>query len=134
MTLPDDYLDLLADELAPFGLEFESSSPDDEGVWQIRFEAEPENFVHHYPWTDIDASYGSNWPPAALQLLIAVEDQDVVEISFEIYDVLLWAQGESPELAGKLSTLADPEDQAEALGQALATLLRRPDREFDSLN
>lgn len=45
MELPDDYLDLLADELAPFGLEFESSALDDENVWQIRFEAEPENFV-----------------------------------------------------------------------------------------
>ncbi len=126
MELPDDYLDLLADELAPFGLEFDSSVLDDEDVWQIRFEAEPENFVHQDPWTAIDASYGSSWPPEVLELLIAVEDNDVVEISFEIYDVLMWAQGASPELAGRLSTLADPEDQAEALGQALAALLHRP--------
>lgn len=134
MELPDDYLDLLADELAPFGLEFESAAPDEEDVWQIRFEAEPENFIHQYPWTEIDASYGNNWPPASLELLIAVDDNDVVEISFEIYDVLLWAQGDSPELAGRLSTLDDPEDQAEALGQALAALLHRPDQEYDPLS
>lgn len=134
MELPDDYLDLLADELAPYGLEFASSVLDEEDVWQIRFEAEPEHFIHHYPWTDIDASYGGAWPPEALHLLIAVEDSDVVEISFEIWDVLLWAQGASSELAGRLATLDDPEDQAEALGQALAALLRRPDREFDPLS
>ncbi len=133
MELPEDYLDLLADELAPFGLEFDASVLDDEDVWQIRFTAEPETFVHQYPWTDMDASYGDSWPPEALELLIAVEDSDVVEINFEIWDVLLWAQGEAPELAGRLATLDDPEDQAEAVGQALATLLRRPDREFDSL-
>lgn len=134
MTLPDDYLDLLTDELAPFGLEFESSVHDDEDVWRIRFEAEPENFLHQYPWTDIDASYGSSWPPEALELLIAVEDGDVIEISFEIYDVLLWAQSERPRLAGRLTTLDDPADQTEALGQALALLLRRPEWEFDSLS
>ena len=134
MELPADYLDLLADELAPFGLEFESSVLDDEDVWQIRFEAEPESFVRQYPWTEIDTSYGGSWPPPALHLLIGVEDNDVVEISFEIYDMLLWAQSESPELASRLSTLADPEDQAEALGQALAALLVRHDQEFDSLN
>jgi hypothetical protein len=134
MDLPPDYLDLLADELAPFGLEFESSALDDEQVWQIRFEAEPESFVHQYPWTEIDASYGSSWPPEALHLVIGVEDGDVVEISFEIYDMLLWAQAESPELAGRLATLDDPEDQAEALGQALAALLLRQDQEFDSLS
>lgn len=134
MELPDTYLDLLADELVPFGLEIASSRLNDEGVWEISFRAEPENFIHQYPWTDIDASYGASWPPEALWLLIAVEDNDVVEISFEIYDVLLWAQGESPELAGRLATLDDPEDQAEALGQALATLLRRPDRQFDPFN
>lgn len=133
MELPDDYLDLLADELAPFGLEFDSSVLGDEGVWQIRFEAEPENFAHQYPWVEIEASYGSHWPPESLTLLIAVEDNDVVEISFEIYDVLPWAQGEAPDLAGRLSTLADPEDQAEALGQALSRLLHRPDREYDPL-
>jgi hypothetical protein len=134
MDLPPDYLDLLADELAPFGLEFESSALDDEEVWQIRFGAEPESFVHQYPWTEIDASYGSSWPPEALHLVIGVEDGDVVEISFEIYDMLLWAQAESPELAGRLATLDDPEDQAEALGQALAALLLRQDQEFDSLS
>jgi hypothetical protein len=134
MDLPPDYLDLLADELAPFGLEFESSVLDDEDVWQIRFETEPESFVRHYPWTEIDTSYGSSWPPPALHLLIGVEENDVVEISFEIYDMLLWAQSESSELAGRLATLDDPEDQAEALGQALAALLLRQDQEFDSLN
>lgn len=134
MELPSDYLDLLSDELAPFGLEFESAVLDDEDVWQIRFEAEPDTFVHQYPWTELDASYGSGWPPATLELRIAVEGKDVVEISFEIYDVLLWAQGDSPELAGRLGTLDDPPDQAEALGQSLAALLRRPDREFDSLS
>ncbi|MCA0253058.1 MAG: hypothetical protein LCH76_12395 [Actinobacteria bacterium] len=134
MELPADYLDLLADELAPFGLEFDSSVLDDEDVWQIQFEAEPETFIHQYPWTDIDASYGSSWPPEALRLRIAVEDGDVVEVSFEIYDVLLWAQSESHELAGRLATLNDPEDQAEALGQALAAILRPNDREFDTLS
>ncbi|MGC3955313.1 MAG: hypothetical protein QM804_13875 [Propionicimonas sp.] len=134
MELPDDYLDLLADELVPFGLELDSATLDDEDVWQIRFSAEPEAFAHHYPWTDVEASYGSAWPPEELLLLIAVEDNDVVEISFELWDVLMWAQGEAPELAGRLATLDDPEDQAEALGQALRALLLRPDQEFDSLS
>lgn len=60
--------------------------------------------------------------------MIAVEDNDVVEISFEIYDVLMWAQGSSPKLATRLSTLDDPEDQSRSLGQALAALLQRPDQ------
>ncbi len=134
MELPDDYLDLLADELAPFGLEFGSSLLDDEDVWQIRFDAEPENFLHEYPWTGIDDSYGDEWPPGSLEMLIVVEGDDVIEISFEIYDVLAWAQGEAPDLASRLTTLEDAGDQAEALGQALARLLRRPNGAFDDLN
>ncbi|MDQ7992943.1 MAG: hypothetical protein AAGC63_09255 [Propionicimonas sp.] len=133
MDLPDEYLDVLTDELAPFGIEFSSAESDPDGQWQIRFEVEPESFVHRYPWTDIDTSYGDAWPPEALELWIRVEGRDVFEITFEVYDVLLWAQAESPELAGRLGTLDDPEDQAAAVGQALAELLRQPDRDYDNL-
>ena len=65
MDLPEDYLDVLADELAPYGFEFSAAEADDDGQWQIRFEVEPEWFVHRYPWTEIDTSYGDAWPPDA---------------------------------------------------------------------
>lgn len=133
MDLPAEYLDILTDELAPFGFEFSSAERDPDGQWLIRFEVEPEYFVQRYPWTDIDTSYGSGWPPKALELWIRVESRDVFEITFEVYDVLLWAQAESPELAGRLGTLEDPEDQAGAVGSALAELLRQPDRDYDNL-
>lgn len=133
MDLPDDYLDVLTDELAPFGLELDTAQSDSGAEWQIRFEAEPESFVHRYPWTDIDASYGANWPPASLSLWLRGEGSDVVEITFEVYDVLLWAQGEAPALAGRLGSLEDPQDQAQAVGQALGELLSEPDWKFDNL-
>jgi len=134
MELPEDYLDVLTDELAPYGFEFSTAETDSEGQWQIRFEVEPEWFVHRYPWTEIDASYGDAWPPEQLALWIRIDSRDVVEITFEVYDVLLWAQAEAPELAGRLSTLEDPEDQAAAVGQALGEVLNQPDWDYDSLN
>lgn len=133
MDLPDDYVDVLSDELAPFGLEFVTAESTPDGEWQIRFEAEPESFVHRYPWTDIDASYGSSWPPESLSLWVKGEGSDVVEITFEIYDLLLWAQAEAPGLAGRLGNLDDPEDQAAAVGEALNEVLSRPEWEFDNL-
>lgn len=134
MELPDDYLDSLTDELAPFGLEFIEVSDGPEGEAVIRFEADPEDFVRRYPWTEIDASYGDDWPPAALELWIRVDDHgDLVEISFEVFDILLWAAADAPDLAGRLATLDDPEDQATALGQAFSELLNPPVREADAL-
>ena len=133
MDLPDGYLDGLTDELAPFGLELDQAEVDPGGEWEIRFEAEPESFVHHYPWTDIDASYGSTWPPESLSLWIKGEGTDVVEVTFEIYDLLLWAQADAPSLAGRMGSLAEPEDQAAAVGEALNQLLSRPEWEYDNL-
>lgn len=127
MDLPDDYLDVLTDELAPFGFELSSAEKDQDGQWQICFETEPESFVHHYRGTEIGASYGAAWPPLALEMWIKVEGRDVVEITFEVYDILLWAQAESPRLAGRMGSLEDPEDQAAAVGEALGELLNRPD-------
>ncbi len=133
MDLPDDYLDVLTDELAPFGLEFDAAESTADGEWQIRFETEPESFVHRYPWTGIDASYGSSWPPEVLSLWIKGEGSDVVEITFEIYDLLLWAQAEAHDLAGRLGSLDDPYDQAAAVSEALSELLSQPEWKFDNL-
>lgn len=134
MELPDDYLDALSDELAPFGFEFAEVSEGPEGETVIRFEAEPDAFARRYPWTEIDASYGDEWPPPALELWIRVDDRgDFVEISFEIFDILLWAAADAPDLAGRLATLNDPEDQATALGQAFYELLNPPVRDADAL-
>jgi hypothetical protein len=134
MKLPDDYLGALIDDLAPFGLEFAgvTDGPEDESV--IRFEAEPESFLRRHPWTQIDTSYGDDWPPDSLELWIRVDDHgDLVEIRFEVFDVLLWAAADASDLAGRLATLDDPEDQATALGQALTELLTPPLRETDGL-
>ncbi|MEA4943958.1 MAG: hypothetical protein VB080_05900 [Propionicimonas sp.] len=135
MELPEDYLDALADELAPFGFDFNTVQDEAEGGRAVLFETDAESFARRYPWTDIDASYGQEWPPPCLDLWIKIDDHgDLTEITFEIYDILLWAAAENPALAGRLATLDDPEDQAAAVGQALALLLRPPHHEdADSL-
>lgn len=127
MDLPEDYVDVLTDELAPYGFEFGAVRDGPEDEQHIRFDVDPESFLRRYPWTEIDASYGNAWPPPSLELWIKVDDHgDLVEITFEVYDILLWAAAESPDLAGRLATLEDPADQAAALGQSLAELLSPP--------
>ena len=123
MPVPEGYVDLLTDELAPFGLVFVRR---DEST--ITFEADPRSFVAAYDAADIEESYGDAWPPDALVLSIDVDpDCDVTRIEFETYDVLDWAAAADPELGGRLNNVNDPADQAQAVGAALGALLAPAD-------
>ena len=123
MELPTGYTDLLSDELAPFGLEFSSITTTDE-VTSVRFQADPESFVRDHPGLGIAESYGATWPPAALALWVRFDaEANPVEISFEVFDLMMWAASVDPGLRDRLNTLADPADHAEAVGEALAAVL-----------
>jgi hypothetical protein len=127
MELPEDYVDLLADELAPFGLTFAAvqENPDETA---ILFETEPRSFVRSFGAVDVEESYGDQWPPACLDLWVKVDPRgDVVEVSFEIWDLLADAAGSDPVLAARLGSLADPVDQAAAVGEALRVILEPSD-------
>jgi hypothetical protein len=60
VELPDGYVDCLCDELAPFGLEFDSITTTEE-VTSVRFQADPESFVRDHPGLGIEESYGEQW-------------------------------------------------------------------------
>ena len=123
MELPTGYTDLLCDELAPFGLEFGSITTSDE-VTSVRFRADPESFVRAHPGLGIEESYGAQWPPDALALWARFDaDANPIEISFEVFDLMIWAASADPGLRDRLNTLADPADHAEAVGEALAAVL-----------
>ncbi len=123
MELPTGYIDLLSDELAPFGLEFGSIVTTDE-VTSVRFQADPESFVREHPELGIEESYGAQWPPDALALWVRFDaDANPIEISFEVFDLMIWAASADPELRDRLNTLTDPGDHAEAVGEALAAVL-----------
>jgi hypothetical protein len=127
MELPEDYVDLLADELAPFGLGFAAVQDNPEET-AILFEAEPRSFVRSFGAVDVEESYGDQWPPACLDLWVKVDPRgDVVEVSFEIWDLLADAAGSDPVLASRLGSLADPADQAAAVGEALRAILEPSD-------
>lgn len=126
MPVPPGYVDLLTDELAPFGLVFAGCSESD--LTTVAFEADPESFVATYDAADIEGSYGDAWPPAALALAIDVEPNgDVTRIVFETYDLLDWAAANDPGLGARLNNVADPADQAQAVGTALAEVLTPAD-------
>ena len=131
MELPEDYVDLLADELAPFGLGFAAVQENPEET-AVLFEAEPQSFVRSFGAVDVEDSYGEQWPPACLELRVQVGPRgDVVEVSFEIWDLLADAAGSDPELAARLGSLADPADQAAAVGEALRAVLEPPGEPVD---
>jgi hypothetical protein len=128
MQLPDNSPDALTDELAPYNFEFASVSADDEGGATVLFVAEPESFVRANPGLGIEESYGTGWPPAHLRLQLLFDRfGDPFQIEFETIDLMSWAAAAAPELHSRLCTMADPEDQAVAVGEALSAVLR-PDR------
>jgi len=123
VELPDGYVDCLRDELAPFGLEFASVATADD-LTSVEFRADPESFVRDYPGLGVEESYGEQWPPEFLSLWLRFDAEDnPIEISFEVFDLLIWAASVDPELRDRLNTLADPDDHAAAVGQALAGVL-----------
>lgn len=125
MELPEGYLGDLIDELAPYGFEFGTVSPGEEGGSDVLFEAEPEAFVQTYPDCGIEDSYGPEWPPNCLDLWLRFDSGgDPIEISFEIFDLLAWSASTDSELHARLSVVADPEDHAMAVGEALGRVLR----------
>lgn len=124
MQLPDDYPDLLTDEVAPFGFEFDAVTADEDGDAAVSFVAEPESFVRAYPGLGIEESYGDAWPPAALELRLLFDPHgDPVQITFEVFDLLAWAASADPELHVRLNSMESPADHAEAVGEALGQLL-----------
>ncbi|MFT4109657.1 hypothetical protein [Propionicimonas sp.] len=127
MRIPDEYIDALTDELAPWGFEFSTVKDADDGVTEVAFEAEPESFVRAHPGLGIEESYGEAWPPVALELLLAFDQHgDPVGIEFEVFDLLLWTASTDPELHARLSSMEDPDDHAVAVGQALGDVLAGP--------
>ena len=124
--LPEGYLDALQDELAPFGLEYGSAS-EEAGVTEVVFTADPESFVRAHPQLGIEESYGRNWPPAQLELRLAFELGDPTQVEFETVDLLAETASTHPALRDRLNTLADPADQAAAVGEALAEALDEPE-------
>ena len=125
MSTPPGYADLLTDELAPFGFVFVRSHECATAKHTtVTFAADPESFVTAYEAADIEDSHGDAWPPDALTLSIDVDpDGDVTRIVFETHDLLDWAAANDPALAPRLNNLADPADQAQAVGEALAAIL-----------
>ncbi len=128
MQIPDTYPDALTDELAPYGFEFSSVSADEEGGAIVAFLAEPESFVRANPGLGIAESYGTAWPPANLRLLLLFDRfGDPFHIDFETIDLMSWAAAADPGLHARLSSMADPADEAAAVGEALGAALH-PDR------
>jgi hypothetical protein len=126
-VLPEGYLDALRDELAPFGLEYDSATEDD-GVTAVVFTTDPESFVRAHPQLGIEESYGRNWPPARLELRLEYELGDPTQVEFETIDLLAQTASTHPSLRDRLNTLADPADQAAAVGEALAEALAEPEQ------
>lgn len=128
MHIPDDYLDALTDEVAPYGFEFGSvTDPDEDGGTSIVLEAEPESFVRAHPGLGIEESYGDAWPPACLTLRVEFDAHgDPVVIEFEVFDLLVTTASIDPELHGRLNSMEDPAAHAVAVGEALGEVLAAP--------
>ncbi|MFN8137558.1 MAG: hypothetical protein U0R79_08315 [Propionicimonas sp.] len=127
MEIPDGYIDALTDELAPFGLEFNSvTTSEDDDVTAVLFEADPESFARAYPGLGIEESYGDGWPPACLDLWLKFDRHgDPVEAEFEVFDLLAWAASVDPGLHDRLNVMHDPSDHAVAVGEALRRVLEQ---------
>lgn len=124
--LPEGYLDALRDELAPFGLEL-GSLADTPGVTEVVFTADAESFARTHSWLGIEESYGRAWPPAQLELRLRFDSGDPTRVEFETVDLLAQTASTDPALRDRLNTLADPADQAAAVGQALAEAIAEPE-------
>jgi hypothetical protein len=131
MNLPDGYLEALQDELAPFGFDFAGSRTDVDGL-ELDFTTDPDSFVQRYPQVGIAESYGADWPPAQLHLRLLIAGRDPVELIFETLDLLAFTASVDLQLRDRLNTLADPYDQAMAVGQTLGLALAEPESERDS--
>lgn len=133
MQLPDDYTDLLIDELAPYGFEFGSvAESEDDGEVAVLFGAEPDSFVRTHRGLGIEESYGNSWPPDSLELWLRFDSHgDPIQIDFEVFDLLAWAASADPELHGRLNSMDDPSDHAVAVGEALAMVLEGEPRQVD---
>jgi len=124
MELPEDYVEALIDELAPYGFEFSSVATDEDEETALLFEAEPESFVRTHRGLGIDDSYGTAWPPEALQLWLRFDRHgDPVQLEFEVFDLLAATASMDPQLHTRLNTMDDPEDHAVAVGEALRLVL-----------
>ena len=135
MRLPEDYPDLLADEVAPFGLEFRSIGEDEDGGALLEYVTDPESFEANNPSLGIAESYGAEWPPEHLVLRLRFDRHgDPLEASFEVFDLFSWAASVDPALHDRLNTMADPADHAVAVGEALRLVTQRPDGGADFLD
>lgn len=124
--LPEGYLDALQDELAPFGLEI-GTLVDTARATEVVFTADPESFARTHAWLGIEESYGRAWPPAQLELRLRFDSGDPTQMEFETVDLLAQTASTDPALRDRLNTLADPVDQAAAVGQALAAAIAEPE-------
>src|SRR3954453_8257030 len=126
MPIPDDYVDALTDELAPYGFEFGSVSEDEDGLTAVLFEAEPDSFVRIHPGLGIQYSYGAQWPPDSLKLWLKFDQHgDPIQLDFEVFDLLAWGASADPGLHTRLNTMEDPSDQAVAVGEAMGRVLEQ---------
>ena len=136
MRLPDDYPDLLVDELAPYGFEFDSVATDEDGETAVLFTADPDSFVRAHRGLGIEHSYPGAWPPDALRLWVCFDSHgDPIRVDFEIFDLLAWAASLDPELHDRLNVFDDPAAHAVAVGEAVGQVLEsESERQKDILD
>lgn len=134
MAIPDGYVDALTDELAPYGLEFNSAGPqtDNEGGDRIIFTADLPTIVRLYPDHGLGETFRDDWEGRTIYLWITLDRHgEPEEIQFEVFDIMAWSASEAPALHNRLNTLDDPADHAVAVGEALGRLLRPADEPAD---
>lgn len=139
MAIPDGYVEVLIDELAPLGFEFERTRTEsedeggDESSDVIVFGADSLSFVQRHRGLGLDEVFSDEWPPHRLTLVIRLDRHgEPYVIEFEIFDVLAWSASAAPDLHDRLNTLNDPTDHAVALGVALSRLLQGPAEPADN--
>ncbi len=120
MELPEDYVEALVDELAPYGFEFGSVTTDEDAGTAVLFEAEPRAFLRaHRGLGLVDADRQE-----ALELWLRFDRHgDPVQIEFEVFDLLAATASMDPELHTRLNTMEDAQDHAVAVGEALRMVL-----------
>ncbi|HML50763.1 MAG TPA: hypothetical protein PKD84_05035 [Propionicimonas sp.] len=133
MELLEGYIELLMDELAPYGLEFEAVAVTPETGWrEVTFRADPDSFLRRYPELGLAELYGDEWPPAGLYLRLRINpDGDPTQLEFENTDLMAQTASVDPQLRVRLNTMNDPADHAMAVGQALGLALAPVDEDND---